>query len=84
MANTQHTDHQGSESFGIALKILSVLAFAIMGGLIKYLDGTIPLGQLVFFRSAVALIPLVMFLIWASDFHKNWASGLRPNTRGGM
>lgn len=82
MVTTQHKDQntqQKSESFGIFLKILSVLAFAIMGGLIKHLDGSIPLGQVVFFRSAVALIPLMIFLMWVSDF----PSGLKTKNPWG-
>ncbi len=56
------------ERLGILLRIFSGIAFTIMGGLIKYLAETVPLGQVVFFRSAFALIPLMLFLIWQKDF----------------
>lgn len=56
------------ELYGISLRIASTVCFAIMVGLIKYLGGAIPLGQVVFFRSAVALIPLMIFLLMTSDF----------------
>lgn len=57
-----------SESLGILLILISVLAFNVMGGLIKYLDGSIPLPELVFFRSFIALAPLILFLMWTGDF----------------
>lgn len=56
------------ELYGIGLRIASTICFAIMAGMIKYLGEGIPLGQVVFFRSAVALIPLMMFLLMTSDF----------------
>lgn len=68
MANTNHTPHVYGEGLGIILRILSGLAFTIMGALIKYLADTIPLGQVVFFRSAFALFPLVGFLLWHHQF----------------
>ncbi len=60
------------EHLGILLRILSGIAFAIMGGLIKYLAENVPLGQVVFFRSAFALIPLMTFLIWQKDFPRGF------------
>lgn len=56
------------EQFGIILRILSGVFFTIMAGLVKYLAEALPLGQLVFFRSAFALIPLGIFLVWQHDF----------------
>ena len=58
---------------GIALRILSGLLFAAMVACIKTVADTVPLGQIVFFRSFVALLPLVMFLAWRREF----PSGLR-------
>ncbi|WP_246232487.1 DMT family transporter [Aurantimonas aggregata] len=62
------------ESFGIWLRIGSTLAFAAMGVCIKALSGSVPLGQMVFFRSAVALLPLVLFLWWSGDFPRGLAT----------
>ena len=56
------------ERFGILLRIGSTLAFAVMVVCIKALGDAVPLGQVVFFRSAVALVPLVVFLWWCGDF----------------
>jgi len=61
-----------SESLGITLRILSTLAFAAMAAFVKALGDAVPLWQVVFFRSAVALVPLVAFLWWCGD----WPRGL--------
>lgn len=63
---------QANEALGITLRILSTLAFALMGVCVKALGDTVPLGQVVFFRSTVALLPLVVFLWWRGD----WPRGL--------
>ncbi len=65
--NQKNTDNH-SELLGINLKILSGISFSLMYGFIKYLNNDIPLGQVVFFRSIVALLPLILFLILTSDF----------------
>ena len=48
---------------GIALKVLSVGAFVVMATLLKA-TATIPAGQMVFFRSFFALLPVFAMLIW--------------------
>jgi drug/metabolite transporter (DMT)-like permease len=62
------------EHLGIVLRIGSTLAFAAMGVCIKALGDAVPLGQVVFFRSAVALLPLVLFLRWSGDFPRGLAT----------
>lgn len=64
-----------NERLGVILRILSTLAFALMGACIKALGDSVPLGQVVFFRSAVALLPLVAYLYWRGD----WPGGLRTS-----
>lgn len=59
---------RSGETFGILLRIAATLAFAVMGACIKALGNVVPLGQVVFFRSAFALIPLVAFLWWSGNF----------------
>jgi drug/metabolite transporter (DMT)-like permease len=59
---------QTDERLGVALRIGSTLAFAAMVACIKAVGDATPLGQIVFFRSAVALIPLCVFLWWTGDF----------------
>lgn len=56
-----------NETLGITMRILSTLAFACMGVCVKALGDAVPLGQVVFFRSAVALLPLMLFLKWRGD-----------------
>ncbi|WP_052258794.1 MULTISPECIES: DMT family transporter [Aeromonas] len=67
VSNTPPNTAESREAFGIALRIASTLAFALMAVCIKALGDDIPLGQVVFFRSALALIPLVGFLWWCGD-----------------
>jgi drug/metabolite transporter (DMT)-like permease len=52
---------------GIILKILSALAFTLMSAGIKRLGDTYPTGELVFFRSAFAILPLLVWLAWRGD-----------------
>lgn len=44
---------------GIALKLVSALLFAVMSALIRYLGVRYPLGEVVFYRSAFALVPVL-------------------------
>ncbi|ESR24225.1 DMT family transporter [Lutibaculum baratangense] len=48
---------------GIGFKIGSALAFTIMGALVKILSETVPIGEIVFFRSLFALPPLLVWLV---------------------
>jgi drug/metabolite transporter (DMT)-like permease len=48
---------------GIALKISSVVIFVAMGAFIK-LAGELPAGQVVFYRSFFATVPILVFLAW--------------------
>ncbi|MEC8042093.1 MAG: DMT family transporter [Pseudomonadota bacterium] len=61
------------DTTGIFLRIGATFFFTLMVILIKFLAEAVPVGQVVFFRSAVALVPLVLFLMWTKDF----PSGLR-------
>jgi drug/metabolite transporter (DMT)-like permease len=45
---------------GIALKLVSVLLFGVMSALIRGFGDTVPVGQVVFFRSAFAIVPVVI------------------------
>ena len=60
-------------SLGIALRILSGVLFTGVFVCVKALSDAAPLGQIVFFRSFFALIPLVIFLMVRHEF----PSGLR-------
>ncbi|MCV0427893.1 MAG: DMT family transporter, partial [Roseibium sp.] len=58
---------------GIGLRVGATVFFTLMVLFIKWLSDAIPVGQVVFFRSAFALIPLILFLMWTREF----PSGLR-------
>jgi len=53
---------------GISLRVGASFFFTLMVLFIKWLSDEIPVGQVVFFRSAFALIPLVLFLVWTREF----------------
>ena len=57
-----------SDIIGITLRIGASLAFTIMVLFIKFVADTIPTGQIVFYRSVFAMIPLVIFLFLTRDF----------------
>ncbi len=48
---------------GIALKLVATLAFTIMSACVRGLKGEIPIGQVIFFRSFLALIPLSIWFV---------------------
>ncbi|WP_279477859.1 DMT family transporter [Aureimonas sp. SK2] len=49
---------------GIGLKVISVTVFVAMQTSLKGLGTEIPAGQLVFFRSFFALVPVLLYLWW--------------------
>jgi drug/metabolite transporter (DMT)-like permease len=49
---------------GVLLKLASVLLFAAMSALIRQAGQKFPLGQIVFFRSAFAILPVVLIYAW--------------------
>lgn len=57
---------------GITLKIIAVAIMVVMSSLIKA-AGTVPAGQIVFFRSFFAIFPILLMLMWqrqlATAFH---------------
>lgn len=57
---------------GIAYKIASVCVFVVMASLLKASQG-VPAGQLVFFRSFFAILPVIIYLVWRGEL----AAGLR-------
>ena len=68
MANHPTTPSQPSRPLrGIALKILSVMSFVTMASCIKAAGEGVPPGQIVFFRSAIAMIPVFSFLAFTGQ-----------------
>ncbi|MGL4324019.1 MAG: DMT family transporter [Beijerinckiaceae bacterium] len=54
--------------FGIALKVASTLAFAMMAACVRHLAQRYPVGEVVFARSFFALIPVISWLAWQGQF----------------
>lgn len=63
---------------GIALKLLSVALFAILGALVKAVADEVPTGQIVFFRAFFALLVIVVWLAWTHDLR----TGLKTTRPG--
>jgi drug/metabolite transporter (DMT)-like permease len=47
---------------GIGLKVTATFAFTLMAAIARHLGETIPVGQIVFFRSAFAFVPIAIFM----------------------
>jgi drug/metabolite transporter (DMT)-like permease len=62
---------------GISIKLVSVLLFALMSVLVRYLGDKIPLGQVVFFRSSFGLLPIVAIYAWRGELATAFRTG-RP------
>lgn len=60
--------------FGIGLRILSGVLMAGMFVCVKAVSEDVPLGEIVFFRSAFALIPLIVFLWLRNEFPQGLAT----------
>lgn len=61
------------ENVGILLRILSGVVFALMMVCVKALGDSVPLGEVIFFRSAFAMIPLIIFM----KIQRNFPNGLK-------
>jgi drug/metabolite transporter (DMT)-like permease len=51
----------------ITLKVLSALLFAAMSALVRYLGERYPVGQIVFFRSTFAILPVLLIYAWRDE-----------------
>ena len=52
---------------GIVLKLISAVLFAVMSALIRYLGARYPIGEVVFFRSAFAIVPVMLVYAWRGE-----------------
>ena len=64
---------------GILLQILAMLAFTLQGALVRYVGARVPVGEAVFFRSTVALVPLFLFLAWQGKLATIRTNNLRAH-----
>lgn len=51
----------------VVLKLISALLFAVMAALIRSVGEFVPLGQVVFFRSAFAILPVLLIYAWRRE-----------------
>ena len=51
----------------VALKVISALLFAVMSAFVRHLGERFPIGQLVFFRSLLAIPPVVLIYAWRNE-----------------
>jgi drug/metabolite transporter (DMT)-like permease len=52
---------------GILFKLISAVMFTVMSALIRYLGVEYPTGQVIFFRSAFAILPVVIVYAWRGE-----------------
>jgi drug/metabolite transporter (DMT)-like permease len=69
--------HRSDLIKAIALKVVSALIFAVMAALVRYLGDGYPVGQVVFFRSAFAIVPVVLIYAWRGELEAAIRTG-RP------
>jgi drug/metabolite transporter (DMT)-like permease len=60
--NAAHLDTSSNPLLGIALKVAATFAFTLMAAIARHLGDMIPVGQIVFFRSAFAFLPIAAFM----------------------
>ena len=53
---------------GVALKVASAFTFTLMVTTVKLLDGRLPAGELVFARSLIGLVPVLLMVMWRREF----------------
>jgi drug/metabolite transporter (DMT)-like permease len=52
---------------GIVLKLISAVLFAVMSALVRYLGTRYPVGEVVFYRSAFAIVPVMLVYAWRGE-----------------
>lgn len=53
---------------GIGLRLTATGLFAVMSLFVRMASFEAPVGQIVFWRSSVALIPIILYLMWRREF----------------
>ena len=51
----------------VVLKLIAAFLFAMMSTLLRYVGTRYPVGQVVFFRSAFAILPVVIIYAWRGE-----------------
>lgn len=71
--DTAKPEHTSRPLTAITLKVTSVVIFVTMSSLIKA-AGALPAGQVVFFRSFFAMLPILVFLAWKRQLRTAFAT----------
>lgn len=53
---------------GIGLRLLATFLMTAMSAAVRAVAETVPLGQLIFWRSFLALIPICLYMVWRHEF----------------
>jgi drug/metabolite transporter (DMT)-like permease len=61
------SDFSMNIGLAILIKLLSVLLFAMMSALVRFVGDVVPVGQVVFFRSAFAIVPVLAIYAWRGE-----------------
>lgn len=56
--------------FGILLCVSSTIGFTMMGAMVRYVGDRVPIGEMVFARNFVVLVPLMLVLAWRGQLGK--------------
>ena len=56
-----------STSKGIVLKLISTVLFTVMAALVRFLGARYPIGEVVFYRSAFAIVPVLAIYAWRGE-----------------
>jgi Permeases of the drug/metabolite transporter (DMT) superfamily len=65
-------DHVSRPLVGIIYKLTSVAIFVAMSSLIKATGDALPTGQIVFYRSAFAIVPILVWLAFRGELRGAW------------
>lgn len=55
---------------GVGLRLLAAFLMTAMAAVVHGAAQTVPLGQIMFWRSAVALVPICLYMMWRREFPK--------------
>ncbi len=61
-------ERQMNTGKGILLKLISAVLFAVMSALVRLLGIRYPIGEVVFYRSAFAIVPVMAIYAWRGEF----------------
>jgi drug/metabolite transporter (DMT)-like permease len=60
-------ERQMNTGRGIVLKLISAVLFAVMSALVRLLGTRYPIGEVVFYRSAFAIVPVMAVYAWRGE-----------------